>query len=183
MPQGLCIKVSAQPLIRKWFFIFRSIKLIFTRKVVHLASVWFWGFLGLGSLRTSSPIWASEASRARTRERSAEPREAPRPPLSRLLSRASRASAFHDIPKWRACSQASYSEVPGLSILGTKCYSRAFKNSNYINYFDRGFCISKKNLIYRFSTVILASHSFLQFVAFRCRSAFSVASDWFFLPI
>ena len=34
-----------------------------------------------------------------------------------------------------------------------------------------------------FSTVILASHSFLQFVAFWCRSAFIVASDWFVLPI
>ena len=46
-----------------------------------------------GSLRASSPIWASEASRARTRER--------------LLSRASRLSTFHDISKWRACSQAT----------------------------------------------------------------------------
>ena len=105
MPQGLCIKVSAQPLIRKWFFIFRPIKLIFTRKVVLLASFCKWGFLGLGSLQKSSPIWASEASRARTRERAPKPREGPRPPFSRLLSRATRASAFHDIPKWRACSQ------------------------------------------------------------------------------
>ena len=150
VPQGLCIKVSAQPLTRKWFFIFRPIKLIFTRKVVHLASFWFWGFLGLGSLRTSSPIWASEASRARTRERSAEPREAPRPPLSRLLSRASRASAFHDIPKWRACSQASDSEVPGLSILGTKFYSR-LKIQIILNYLDRGFLhLTKKFDIYIF---------------------------------
>ena len=30
----------------------------------------------------------------------------PRLPLSRLLSRASRASTFYDLPKWRACSQA-----------------------------------------------------------------------------
>ena len=29
------------------------------------------------------------------------------PPLSRLPSRASRASTFHDIPKWRACSLAT----------------------------------------------------------------------------
>ena len=36
-----------------------------------------WNFLGLWpSLRASSPIWASKASRARTRERAAEPRGA-----------------------------------------------------------------------------------------------------------
>ena len=59
------------------------------------------------SLRANSPIWASEASRARTRERAAKPRGAserrslslPRPPQSRLLSRASRACTFHDIPQ------------------------------------------------------------------------------------
>ena len=44
----------------------------------------------------SSPILASKASRANTRERAAKPRGAE--PLSRLLSRASRASTFHDIP-------------------------------------------------------------------------------------
>ena len=58
--------------------------------------------------------------------------------LSRLLSRASRASAFHDIPEWRACSQASDSEVPGLSILGTKFYSR-LKIQIILNDCDRGF--------------------------------------------
>ena len=48
---GLCFKtrVSAQPLIWKSFFILVQIKLIFTRKVVHLASFWKWGFLELGS--------------------------------------------------------------------------------------------------------------------------------------
>jgi len=48
---GLCIKtrLSARPLIWKWFFILMQIKLIFTRKVVHLASFWKWGFLELGS--------------------------------------------------------------------------------------------------------------------------------------
>ena len=48
---GLCIKtrLSAQPLIWKLFFILMQIKLIFTRKVVHLASFWKWGFLELGS--------------------------------------------------------------------------------------------------------------------------------------
>ena len=46
VPPGLCIKtrLSAQPLIWKWFFILMQIKLIFTRKVVHLASFWRWGF-------------------------------------------------------------------------------------------------------------------------------------------
>ena len=38
VPPGLCIKtmLSAQPLICKWFFILMQIKLIFTRKVLHL---------------------------------------------------------------------------------------------------------------------------------------------------
>ena len=42
-------KLSAQPLIWKWFFILMQIKLIFTRKFVHLASLWKWGSLELGS--------------------------------------------------------------------------------------------------------------------------------------
>ena len=48
---GLCIKtrLSAQPLIWKRFFILMQIKLIFTRKVAHLASFWKWGFLEFGS--------------------------------------------------------------------------------------------------------------------------------------
>ena len=41
----------------------------------------------------------------------------PRPPLSRLLSRASRTSTFHDIPKWRACSQAKTTSVRRFSAL------------------------------------------------------------------
>ena len=51
VPPGLCFKtrVGAQPLIWKSFFILMQIKLIFTRKVVHLASFWKWGFLELGS--------------------------------------------------------------------------------------------------------------------------------------
>ena len=49
VPPGLCIKTSAQPLIWKWFFILMQIILILTRKVVHLASFWKWGFLVLGS--------------------------------------------------------------------------------------------------------------------------------------
>ena len=42
VPPGLCFKtrVGAQPLIWKSFFILMQIKLIFTRKVVHLASFW-----------------------------------------------------------------------------------------------------------------------------------------------
>ena len=48
---GFCIKKlwSAQPLIWKWFFILMQIKLIFTRKVVHLTSFWKWRFLELGN--------------------------------------------------------------------------------------------------------------------------------------
>ena len=42
-------RVGVQPLIWKSFFILMQIKLIFTRKVVHLASFWKWGFLALGS--------------------------------------------------------------------------------------------------------------------------------------
>ena len=52
VPPGLCFKtrgVGAQPLIWKSFFILMQIKLIFTRKVVHLALFWKWGFLELGS--------------------------------------------------------------------------------------------------------------------------------------
>ena len=51
VPPGLCFKtrVSAQPLIWKSFFILMQIKLIFARKVVHLASFWKWGVLELGS--------------------------------------------------------------------------------------------------------------------------------------
>ena len=51
VPPALCFKtrVVAQPLMWKSFFILMQIKLIFTRKVVHLASFWKWGFLELGS--------------------------------------------------------------------------------------------------------------------------------------
>ena len=51
VPLGLCIKrrLSAQPLIWKWLFILVQIKLMFARKVVHLALFWKWGFLELGS--------------------------------------------------------------------------------------------------------------------------------------
>ena len=51
VPPGLCIRtrLSAQPLIWKWFFILTQVKLIFTRKVEHLASFWKWGFFELGS--------------------------------------------------------------------------------------------------------------------------------------
>ena len=40
VPPGLCFKtrVGGKPLIRKSFFIVMQTKLIFTRKVVHLAS-------------------------------------------------------------------------------------------------------------------------------------------------
>ena len=51
VPPGLGIKtrLSAQPLIWKWFFILMQMKLVFTRTVVHLVSFWKWGFLELGS--------------------------------------------------------------------------------------------------------------------------------------
>ena len=51
VPLGLRFKtrVGAQPLIWKSFFILMQIKLIFTRKVVHLASFWKREFLELGS--------------------------------------------------------------------------------------------------------------------------------------
>ena len=51
VPSGLCFKtrVRGWPLIRKSFFILMQIKLIFTRKVVHLASFWKWRFLERGS--------------------------------------------------------------------------------------------------------------------------------------
>ena len=47
----LCFKtrLRAQPLIWKWFFILMQIKLIFTRKFVHLVSFWKWRFLEVGS--------------------------------------------------------------------------------------------------------------------------------------
>ena len=45
---GIKTRLSAQPLIWKWFFILLHIKLIFTRKAVHLASFWKRGFLELG---------------------------------------------------------------------------------------------------------------------------------------
>ena len=52
--RDLCIKtrLSAQLLIWKWFFILMQINLIFTRKVVHLASFWEWGFLAYYSVTT-----------------------------------------------------------------------------------------------------------------------------------
>ena len=59
VPPVLCMKtrLSFQPLIG--FFILMQIKLIFTRKVVHLASFWKWGFLELGSslLRSRGNSW------------------------------------------------------------------------------------------------------------------------------
>ena len=57
---SLCFKtrVGAQPLIWKSFFILMQIKLIFTRKVLHLASFWKWGFLEPGS-----GLWDSNGSK------------------------------------------------------------------------------------------------------------------------
>ena len=64
VPPCLCIKtrLSAQPLICKHFFIIMQIKLIFTRKVVHLASFWKWLSLVLGSglFLSLTDFWAKE---------------------------------------------------------------------------------------------------------------------------
>ena len=58
---GLCIKtrLSAQPLIWKWFFILMQIKFIFTREVVLLASFWKWGFLEFGSGLLLYQYWST----------------------------------------------------------------------------------------------------------------------------
>ena len=42
-------RLSAKPLIWKWFLIIMQIKIIFTTKVSHLASFWKWDFLELGN--------------------------------------------------------------------------------------------------------------------------------------
>ena len=64
VPLGFCFKtrVGAQPLIWKSFFFLMQIKLIFTRKVVHLASFWKWGFLELGSGQLPLSIESSSSS-------------------------------------------------------------------------------------------------------------------------
>ena len=51
---------------------------------------------GKNSLQASSPIWASEASLARTREPAAKLRRDPR---FRVSSRVPPACTFHDIPQ------------------------------------------------------------------------------------
>ena len=71
------------------------------------------------SLRASSPIWTSEVSSGRTRERAAKPRgTAPRFRVS------SRVSTFHYIPKWRACSQAIFPHAHGLH---SRCLHRSLE--------------------------------------------------------
>ena len=59
VPPGLCFKtrVGPQPCIWKSFFILMQITLIFSRKVVHLASFWKWGFLELGSGLLECKCW------------------------------------------------------------------------------------------------------------------------------
>ena len=51
VPKNLTFKtrLSAKPLIWKWFLILMQIKLIFTTQVSHLASFWKWDVLELGS--------------------------------------------------------------------------------------------------------------------------------------
>ena len=50
VPSGLCFKMRCSAFQEMWksFFILMQIKLVFTRKAVHLASFWKWGFLELG---------------------------------------------------------------------------------------------------------------------------------------
>ena len=59
VPPGLCFKtrVGPQPCIWKSFLILMQITLIFSRKVVHLASFWKWGFLELGSGLLECKCW------------------------------------------------------------------------------------------------------------------------------
>ena len=54
------MRVGGQPLIWKSIFILMQIKLIFTRKVVPLASFWKWGFLELGSGIFGGRFWTEE---------------------------------------------------------------------------------------------------------------------------
>ena len=51
VPKNLTFKarLSAKPLIWKWFLTMMQIKLIFTTKVSHLTSFWKWVFLELGN--------------------------------------------------------------------------------------------------------------------------------------
>ena len=109
MPQGLCIKVSAQPLIRKWFFIFRQIKLDFSQERLctwpHFENEGLWD-----SVVCEQALLFGRAKQA-ARERASERQSREEAPAPSFRARASRASAFHDIPKWRACSQARDSEV------------------------------------------------------------------------
>ena len=59
VPPGLCFttRVGPQPCIWKSFFILMQITLIFSRKVVHLASFWKWGFLELESCLLECKCW------------------------------------------------------------------------------------------------------------------------------
>ena len=64
VPRNLAFKarLTAKPLIWKWFLIMMQIKLIFTTKVSHLASFWKWEFLELGNdlfLRTLGAIFTN----------------------------------------------------------------------------------------------------------------------------
>ena len=69
VPPGLGIKtrLSAQPLIWKWFFILMQIKLVLTRTVVHLVSFWKWGFLELGSGLSNSNLSIGEEEKKYSR--------------------------------------------------------------------------------------------------------------------
>ena len=59
VPKNLTFKarLSAKPLIWKWFLIMVQIKLIFTTKVSHLALFWEWEFLELGNSLLEPRKW------------------------------------------------------------------------------------------------------------------------------
>ena len=83
----------------------------------------------VGSLRASSPIWASEASLARTRERAAKPRgaEAPR---SRVLARLALPAQTGELAR-RLHSGILTDAFPSL----------AFFKSSFANAFIAAFCV------------------------------------------
>ena len=74
----------------------------FRRRTLTL-SFYYGDIICRDSLRASSPIWASETSLARTRERAAKPRGAEERSPSLARSREARFAC----PNRRACSQAN----------------------------------------------------------------------------
>ena len=75
------------------------------------------------------------------------------------------------VPQAQVSTHRAYVFFEVVSKLGTECICSVISITREIE------------ITNIFSTINLASHSLLQFVAFWCRSAFIVASDWFVLPI